>query len=672
MSRIYSNARDVLVWLGPGTEYDNQAVTVLHRCVLRTISDSKVERWFGKKTRKLDTSTWTPLEPLLCHHEHLGWSENSNLCIRLKHLTLAIARVKAEAHSSAKVISDIDHFVSWWTSSLLASEWWYRIWIIQESALARSCHFQIGLCRIPDYTIWFGLRVVNCISSHSLSSRRASQDDLPLSHNIMRHSREPMLPIRFKSGEQMKFFDVLMRAYCINTQEIGCTDARDRIFALISLAEEDCKSLGIQADYRKTPRETYIDVARRVISSGELDILSLCQGQDSSCLEDSSNFSTPSYSQLDLPSWVPNWSVKIVRPRHWFFVTRNSLSIPYGVSTVRPSLSDHGMSCGTLDTCPNSIILTGSIFDEIDQIGSTRLSQELDEHFGPEAIVSISREIQAMSKSSRYFQHSRNFPRRRHFQYPLYISHFLLVEITLFVLNVLYYYYFRYFRMLGRKTYYDRVLQEAVWRIPIWDHEFVFDGSWSRATDTSKARYQTLLHLDLAREHGHEVVRLFKELGKHGVLRNFWNRILLKRNLSKMDYHNHMAGICCKSFTYKVVRWFRVLLLCISHWVTPRVLRTGIGFSEEAIRPTMIYTSTMLSGHPSRLFLTKRGYMGLAPSTTQPGDIVCILSGSRIPHILRKRDNGQAGYTLIGDAFVYKATYGVAANDLKDVDIEIF
>jgi len=74
-----------------------------------------------------------------------------------------------------------------------------------------------------------------------------------------------------------------------------------------------------------------------------------------------------------------------------------------------------------------------------------------------------------------------------------------------------------------------------------------------------------------------------------------------------------------------------------------------------------------------RLFLTQRGYIGLCPSTARPGDKVYILLGSRVPHVLRNCDNHEAGYTLIGDAFVYGAMDGelmVSASD--QVNVEIF
>jgi hypothetical protein len=43
---------------------------------------------------------------------------------------------------------------------------------------------------------------------------------------------------------------------------------------------------------------------------------------------------------------------------------------------------------------------------------------------------------------------------------------------------------------------------------------------------------------------------------------------------------------------------------------------------------------------------------------------------SRVPRVLRKRDDGRSGYTLRGDAFVYGAMDGEFMNsDMKQVDV---
>ena len=51
-----------------------------------------------------------------------------------------------------------------------------------------------------------------------------------------------------------------------------------------------------------------------------------------------------------------------------------------------------------------------------------------------------------------------------------------------------------------------------------------------------------------------------------------------------------------------------------------------------------------------RLFVTRKGYLGLGPEALREGDLVCILSGGPVPYILRKRENH---YYLVGESYVY-------------------
>ncbi|KAF5665956.1 Het6 heterokaryon incompatibility [Fusarium denticulatum] len=77
-----------------------------------------------------------------------------------------------------------------------------------------------------------------------------------------------------------------------------------------------------------------------------------------------------------------------------------------------------------------------------------------------------------------------------------------------------------------------------------------------------------------------------------------------------------------------------------------------------------LYESTM--HHVSwyrRLFLTEGGYLGLAHPSAQPGDEVILLSGGRVPFVVRKGSlNGQACYHLVGETYVH----GIMDGELLD------
>ena len=65
-----------------------------------------------------------------------------------------------------------------------------------------------------------------------------------------------------------------------------------------------------------------------------------------------------------------------------------------------------------------------------------------------------------------------------------------------------------------------------------------------------------------------------------------------------------------------------------------------------------------------RLFVTAKGYMGIAPATAEPGDAVCILFGSQTPMVLREEGDH---WLFVGQAYIQGIMDGEA---LEGVNIE--
>ncbi|RSL73493.1 hypothetical protein CEP51_011755 [Fusarium floridanum] len=65
----------------------------------------------------------------------------------------------------------------------------------------------------------------------------------------------------------------------------------------------------------------------------------------------------------------------------------------------------------------------------------------------------------------------------------------------------------------------------------------------------------------------------------------------------------------------------------------------------------------------SRLFRTKKGYIGLGNPSTQPGDEVAILFGAPVPIVLREF---KEGYVIIGTSYVHGIMDGEIIQDLRD------
>jgi hypothetical protein len=74
------------------------------------------------------------------------------------------------------------------------------------------------------------------------------------------------------------------------------------------------------------------------------------------------------------------------------------------------------------------------------------------------------------------------------------------------------------------------------------------------------------------------------------------------------------------------------------------------------------YRVAMGFQHDRKPFLSDKGYVGLAPSHSQVGDIVVILFGVTVPFVVRQLDGGP--FQLVGEAYVY----GIMDGEFLDVD----
>jgi hypothetical protein len=61
------------------------------------------------------------------------------------------------------------------------------------------------------------------------------------------------------------------------------------------------------------------------------------------------------------------------------------------------------------------------------------------------------------------------------------------------------------------------------------------------------------------------------------------------------------------------------------------------------------------------LFITGKGYMGLAPYTAEIDDRVCLLDGAQFPIILRPEEDS---WTVVGESYIYGIMDGEGWNEM--------
>lgn len=229
---------------------------------------------------------------------------------------------------------------------ILGREYWKRVWIVQEIAVATSLQFTCGDDSIDVEALNRGTRLLRNFQRWqetrqlSTTSRTTIRID-PLRTLLLLNIRRKLL-----ACPTLKLLTRLRGS--------EASDPRDLVFAVLGIAS-DADTLDISVDYSMTKQELYLHVAVTLLSHGHLSILSSCHGS----------------SWSDLPSWVPDWS----KPREYLGLqqwTDDVSNIASPISILRPQYaasSDREANIiGTEKTTRGVLRLRTLILGEIEHI----------------------------------------------------------------------------------------------------------------------------------------------------------------------------------------------------------------------------------------------------------------------------------------------------------------
>jgi hypothetical protein len=292
MGAIYAKSTETVVWLGPTADSSDAAMDFLNE--------------IGKEASEFGLTQHPP-------EVFQDWS------------TSLIA--KDDPYESMKLKSELlyQRVKERWPliaySAFVQRRWFHRIWIIQEFSISGEVIIMCGDREITysyfrDAEVFFSLykgRLLQELQGATASSRRDLSQEEQAHVEVLKSiktghitglisTRQKVQKLHFDHQKVPLLLDRLLKRYQIdvvdNNPELECKDPRDRIFGLLTMAE-DAERIGLRPDYHKNCIEVYTETARKLIQAGYVDILAQSQWPK---------------TLLGLPSWVPDWAGVIYEP----------------------------------------------------------------------------------------------------------------------------------------------------------------------------------------------------------------------------------------------------------------------------------------------------------------------------------------------------------------------
>ncbi|KAH8731580.1 heterokaryon incompatibility protein-domain-containing protein [Phaeosphaeriaceae sp. PMI808] len=364
MGKIYSSAEEVLVWLGPAADGSDKLMDIFAR-VGEDIHGWGIENYCNKdgvdQLRKIALDTSDTDDQKIINFQ----------TIRDKY----------------KPVFDnpiLDAMVAFYKRP-----WFFRVWVVQEFGLGLDTFFVCGQKRVRVELVEYAILVFLSGYIETLKSKKGDAEYVRryqclLTNNptsAMFSARRRRRGFETGTGPGAGLFELLKGLYVGN--KVEATDPRDRIFGILSLANDTCvEKLDIRADYTNPSRDNlvqlYTSTARKIVQDNHLEVLS---------------FSQFPKTTWHLPSWMPGWLPDL----------QDSLtSVPDSPTDYeRPLFSASADTQPQLEPVDDERILAlrGFVVDEVDEVGGDWLWDGYEE-FPYHSCLSHLEEIRLMCMES--------------------------------------------------------------------------------------------------------------------------------------------------------------------------------------------------------------------------------------------------------------------------------
>ncbi|KAI1073493.1 heterokaryon incompatibility protein-domain-containing protein [Whalleya microplaca] len=271
MRDIFSRAFMVYAWIGPQADGSDMAMNML-QSLSEVVLDADV-------TEQQWESFEGSLKNAYLHHSGAGLDEGldaaRSFCLKLG------KPIGADPGQALKGLA-----------SLLHREYFSRVWIIQELALAKECKILCGAKGLDVTAFEDGLEAANfyMVWYHRVS-------DTPwIAINGTYFKLKPFrVRQKIRQGHARRLWDILQVYHAAPGRPIYmATDPRDVFYGVLACSS-DATDLGIQADYSKTVPQVFAEVTKSFLNN---------------CSDYPFGYCTSRKATPGLPSWVPDWQLQ--------------------------------------------------------------------------------------------------------------------------------------------------------------------------------------------------------------------------------------------------------------------------------------------------------------------------------------------------------------------------
>jgi hypothetical protein len=239
--------------------------------------------------------------------------------------------------------------------------WWDRMWVVQEAGLPPDVEYWCSRRMVNQevlYVVWGALNNIWSEAAEAprcVTTPRLRDEDIQRSLNGFLFRINPYELGRRKDNSWDGKWDLLTLMVICRTR--SCTDPLDKVYALLGLVTDEWLS-SMVIDYGTTLQALFTQVFLTDVQINKsLRSLGLVWSND--------------LKSHTLPSWMPSWETRQLKPFDYFSLLRYEL---YNASKSRlPQVQDRSLTDGILK-------FRTILFDTADIVANPRLSAHDSDH----------------------------------------------------------------------------------------------------------------------------------------------------------------------------------------------------------------------------------------------------------------------------------------------------